>query len=139
MLQRYTIRRRCDILQAHIAIQASALPAAGTITTIPRPVRRLVSARPPSWNLENWIKRMQWRIDTLSGCCGCIYSVRRDLYRDLPPEIISDLVQPLHVLLKHHRVSFQEGAQAWEEATRTAGEEFSMRIRVATRGMKGLL
>jgi cellulose synthase/poly-beta-1,6-N-acetylglucosamine synthase-like glycosyltransferase len=91
------------------------------------------------WNLENWIKRMQWRIDSLSGCCGCIYSVRRDLYSELAPEIISDLVQPLHVLLKHHRVSFQEGAQAWEEATRTAGEEFSMRIRVATRGMKGLL
>jgi cellulose synthase/poly-beta-1,6-N-acetylglucosamine synthase-like glycosyltransferase len=91
------------------------------------------------WNLENWIKRMQWRIDSLSGCCGCIYSVRRDLYSELPPEIISDLVQPLHVLLKQHRVCFQEGAQAWEETTRTAGEEFSMRIRVATRGMRGLL
>ena len=91
------------------------------------------------WNLENWIKRMQWRIDTLSGCCGCIYSVRRSLYCDLPPEIISDLVQPLHVLLQHHRVSFQERAQAWEESTRTAGDEFRMRVRVATRGMKGLL
>jgi cellulose synthase/poly-beta-1,6-N-acetylglucosamine synthase-like glycosyltransferase len=91
------------------------------------------------WGLENLIKRMQSRIATLSGCCGCIYSVRRDLYTVLDPEIISDLVQPLHVLLKGHRVVFQENAQAWEEATRTTGEEFRMRVRVATRGMRGLL
>lgn len=91
------------------------------------------------WGLENWIKRMQSRIGTLSGCCGCIYAVRRDLYTALAPETISDLVQPLHVLLKGYRVVFQENAQAWEESTRTAGDEFHMRVRVATRGMKGLL
>ena len=91
------------------------------------------------WGLENLIKRMQSRIATLTGCCGCIYSLRRDLYTDLDPEIISDLVQPLHVLLKGHRIVFQEHAQAWEEATRTTGDEFRMRVRVATRGMRGLL
>lgn len=91
------------------------------------------------WSLENWIKRMQGRIGTLSGCCGCIYSMRRELYSPLPPEVISDLLQPLHVLLKGYRVAFQEHAQAWEEATRTAEDEFRMRVRVATRGMIGLL
>jgi cellulose synthase/poly-beta-1,6-N-acetylglucosamine synthase-like glycosyltransferase len=91
------------------------------------------------WNLENWIKRSQSRIHSLSGCCGCIYSVRRDLYTALPAGTISDLVQPLHVILQGHRVVFEEGAHAWEEATRTAGDEFRMRVRVATRGMMGLL
>ena len=91
------------------------------------------------WNLENWIKRAQSRIHSLSGCCGCIYSVRRDLYTALPPETISDLVQPLRVILQGHRVVFEESAHAWEEATRTAGDEFRMRVRVATRGMMGLL
>ena len=91
------------------------------------------------WGLENLIKRLQSRIATLTGCCGCIYSVRRDLYTELDPGIISDLVQPLHVLLKGHRIVFQEKAQAWEEATRTTGDEFRMRVRVATRGMRGLL
>jgi len=91
------------------------------------------------WNLENWIKRAQSRIHSLSGCCGCIYSIRRDLYTALSPETISDLVQPLHVILQGHSVAFEEGAHAWEEATRTAGDEFRMRVRVATRGMMGLL
>jgi len=91
------------------------------------------------WNLENWIKRSQSRIHSLSGCCGCIYSVRRDLYTALSPETISDLVQPLHIILQGYRVAFEERAHAWEEATRTAGDEFRMRVRVATRGMIGLL
>lgn len=91
------------------------------------------------WNLENWIKRAQSRIYSLSGCCGCIYSVRRDLYTPLPPETISDLVQPLRVLLQGYRVAFEEGAHAWEESTRTAADEFRMRERVATRGMMGVL
>lgn len=91
------------------------------------------------WNLENWIKRCQSRIYSLSGCCGCIYSVRRDLYTALTPETISDLVQPLHIILLGYRVLFEERAHAWEEATRTAGDEFRMRVRVATRGMMGLL
>ena len=91
------------------------------------------------WGLENRIKRMQSRISTLSGCCGCIYSVRRALYTPLAPEVISDLVQPLHVLLQGYRVVFQEKAQAWEESTRTTADEFHMRVRVATRGMRGLL
>jgi cellulose synthase/poly-beta-1,6-N-acetylglucosamine synthase-like glycosyltransferase len=91
------------------------------------------------WGLENRIKRLQSRIGTLSGCCGCIYSVRRDLYTPLSPETISDLVQPLHVLLQGYRVTFQEHAQAWEESCRTSADEFRMRVRVATRGMMGLL
>jgi cellulose synthase/poly-beta-1,6-N-acetylglucosamine synthase-like glycosyltransferase len=91
------------------------------------------------WGLENWIKSMQFSISTLSGCSGCIYSVRRDLYTELSPDIISDLVQPLYVLLKGYRVAFEEKAQAWEEVTETARDEFRMRVRVATRGMKGLL
>ena len=36
-------------------------------------------------------------------------------------------------------MAFEERAHAWEEATRTAGDEFRMRVRVATRGMMGLL
>jgi cellulose synthase/poly-beta-1,6-N-acetylglucosamine synthase-like glycosyltransferase len=91
------------------------------------------------WNLENWIKRSQSRIYSLSGCCGCIYSVRRDVYTVLAPETISDLVQPLHVILRGYRVIFQEPAHAREEATRSTRDEFRMRVRVATRGMIGLM
>ena len=91
------------------------------------------------WNYENLIKQAQSRLATISGCCGCIYSVRRDLYTDLNPDIISDLVQPLWVIQKGFAVVFEADALAYEETTQSTGEEFSMRVRVVTRGMRGLL
>ena len=47
------------------------------------------------WNYENTIKMLQSRIKTLTGCSGCIYSVRRSYYVPLTPDACSDLVEPL--------------------------------------------
>jgi len=91
------------------------------------------------WKYENFIKRSQTKIMTITGCCGCIYSVRRDLYEPLPPDIISDLVEPLKILEKGYRVVFESEAVAYEETTEKSTEEFHMRIRVISRGMRGLL
>ncbi|HZF20102.1 MAG TPA: glycosyltransferase family 2 protein [Burkholderiales bacterium] len=90
------------------------------------------------WKYENLIKTLQTRIRTITGCCGCIYSVRRELYEPLPADIISDLVEPLKILEKGYRIVFEPEAIAFEETTEKTAEEFSMRVRVATRGMRGL-
>jgi hypothetical protein len=82
---------------------------------------------------------MQSRIRTISGCCGCIYSVRRGAYTLLHPDVISDLVQPLCAIQKGYRVVFEHRALAYEETTKSSKEEFSMRVRVITRGMRGVL
>jgi len=91
------------------------------------------------WNYENLIKKMQSRIRTITGCCGCIYSVRKKAYTELPADIISDLVQPLQAIRKGYRVLFEDRALAYEETTQSTSEEFSMRVRVVTRAMRGLL
>lgn len=90
------------------------------------------------WKYENLIKSSQTRIKTISGCCGCIYSVRKNAYEPLPPDIISDLCEPLKILEKGYRIVFEPDAVAYEETTEKAGEEFKMRIRVISRGMRGL-
>ena len=91
------------------------------------------------WNYENFIKMMQSRVRTISGCCGCIYSVRRAAYTPLHPDVISDLVQPLWAIQKGYRVVFEDRALAYEETTKSSKEEFSMRVRVVTRGIRGML
>ncbi len=91
------------------------------------------------WKYENLIKILQTRIGTITGCCGCIYSVRRELYHPLPADIISDLVEPLKILDRGHRIVFEPEAIAFEDTTEKTAEEFSMRVRVVTRGMRGLL
>lgn len=91
------------------------------------------------WKYENFIKNMQTRIRTITGCCGCIYSVRRSAYVPLPPDIISDLVEPLKIIESGYRVVFEAEAVACEETTEKPAEEFGMRVRVITRAMRGIL
>jgi hypothetical protein len=91
------------------------------------------------WKLENFIKSRQTKIKTITGCCGCIYSLRKGLYTDLPPEIISDLVEPLTILKKGYRIVFEPEALALEETAGYSEDEFKMRIRVIVRGMNGML
>lgn len=91
------------------------------------------------WNYENLIKKFQSQIKIISGCCGCIYSVRKSAYTALDPDIISDLVQPLMVLKQGLRVVFEDRALAYEETTQTNSDEFSMRVRVVTRAIRGIL
>jgi len=90
------------------------------------------------WKYENMIKRLQSRIRTLTGCSGCIYSVRRSLYTHLQDDQCSDLVQPLQLAQKGYRVIFEDRALAYEDVTRTPAEEFHMRVRVVTHGVQGL-
>jgi cellulose synthase/poly-beta-1,6-N-acetylglucosamine synthase-like glycosyltransferase len=91
------------------------------------------------WSYENNIKMLQSRIRTVSGCCGCIYSLRRELYTELPGDVISDLTQALCVIRQGYRVAFEDRALAFEETTTSSTDEFKMRIRVVTRGMRGVL
>ena len=88
---------------------------------------------------DNWVRRAQSDIRTISGCCGCIYSVRRSCYVPLPPDIISDLCEPLKVIEGGHRVVFEQDAVAYEDTTSNVAQEFSMRVRVVVRGIRGML
>jgi cellulose synthase/poly-beta-1,6-N-acetylglucosamine synthase-like glycosyltransferase len=91
------------------------------------------------WNYENFIKTRQSRIKTLTGMSGCINSFRKALYEPLPPHIIEDLVEPLKILEKGYRIVFEPEALAYETTTDTVQQEFTMRIRVITQGMIGLM
>lgn len=91
------------------------------------------------WDYENAIKSCQSRIRTITGCCGCIYSVRKSVYTELPADIISDLVQPLWAIKQGHSVVFEDRALAYEATTATSQQELAMRVRVITRAMRGIL
>jgi cellulose synthase/poly-beta-1,6-N-acetylglucosamine synthase-like glycosyltransferase len=91
------------------------------------------------WKYENSVKYSQSRIMTLTGMSGCINSFRRALYQPLPSHIIEDLVEPLTILEKGYRIIFEPEALAYEVTTDSPQQEFSMRVRVITQGITGLL
>ena len=90
------------------------------------------------WNYENLIKKLQSDIYSLTGCSGCIYSLRKSLYTPLPAAMLSDMVEPLCVLAQGYRIHFEDRAYAYEETTETSTQEFRMRVRIVTRGLSAV-
>jgi glycosyltransferase involved in cell wall biosynthesis len=87
---------------------------------------------------DNRLREMQSKTGSLTGCCGCIYAIRHELYTPLATDIISDFVEPLHVLLQGAKVKFEPRALAREDVGHKADKEFAMRVRVIARAWKGL-
>lgn len=88
---------------------------------------------------DNSLRNLQSQLGSICGCCGCIYAVRRTLYTPLEDHLISDLVQPLHILRQGYRVTFEPRALACELSSASSKIEFRMRVRVVARAVTGIL
>ncbi|MFQ5901249.1 MAG: glycosyltransferase family 2 protein, partial [Thermodesulfobacteriota bacterium] len=97
------------------------------------------------WNYENFIKSGEGRIDSVVGGDGAIYAIRKELYTPLLNTDISDIVNPLQIIMKGYRNIYEPEAISYEEAAATFGEEFQRKVRITNRAwysllrMKGLL
>ncbi len=90
------------------------------------------------WKFETQLKMWESEIGTVTGASGLIYAIRKSLYLNLPPEIISDLVTPLLVLRSGNLVVYEPKAIAYEKTSGKFKKEMQMRSRVILRGMNGL-
>lgn len=91
------------------------------------------------WMYESQIKNAQSRLGTLTGSLGCMSAFRRELYVDLPANIIEDFTEPLMIIQKGKKVAYESEAICYESTTEKSSQEWKMRIRVIRGGMTGLL
>jgi cellulose synthase/poly-beta-1,6-N-acetylglucosamine synthase-like glycosyltransferase len=48
------------------------------------------------WRMETKLREWEAQVDSVIGCTGAIYAIRRELYTDLPPgTILDDVVVPM--------------------------------------------
>lgn len=88
---------------------------------------------------ENLLRMMETRVGSVIGVNGGVDAIRRNLYEDIPRNLITDFVLPLHVISRNRRVVYDERARARETANDELGSEFRMRVRVALRALQGLM
>ncbi len=88
---------------------------------------------------ENWLRRIETRVDSVIGVNGGVDAMRRRLYAAVPADQITDFVLPLRVIAAGFRVVFDERVHSSERANQELGSEFRMRVRVALRAMRGLV
>ncbi len=88
---------------------------------------------------ESWIKQMEGRVLSCTGATGPIYAVRRELYVPLEGHMISDLMEPLLIMLNYgKRQVFNAGAVSSEAVLVEMGREFSRKTRIITRCLNSI-
>jgi len=88
---------------------------------------------------ENSLRALETRFGSIIGVNGGVDAIRRSLYMEIPPALITDFVLPLHVIAQRYRVVYDSRAVSHEAANKQLGSEFRMRVRVALRALQGII
>lgn len=87
---------------------------------------------------ENQIRKLETSFCSVIGVNGGVDAIRKSLYVEIPPKLITDFILPLKVIEQGYRVVYDENVRSFEIPNNDIGSEYKMRVRVATRGLQGL-
>jgi cellulose synthase/poly-beta-1,6-N-acetylglucosamine synthase-like glycosyltransferase len=91
------------------------------------------------WKLELFLKMLESRFDSVVGGDGAIYALRRELFRPLKDDDISDFVNPLQVIAAGYRGVFNPNARCFENAGDTVAHEVKRKRRIVNRSWRAFL
>lgn len=92
------------------------------------------------WSFDTALKGMESFTGSVVSAHGGIYAIRRELYR--PPAdsaVTDDFAVSTGVIEQGFRLVFEEEAVAFESAAAKCSQEFSRKVRLMTRGWRGIL
>jgi len=82
------------------------------------------------WRYEKYIRDQESRFHSMIGATGGIYAIRKELYADIPHEIVlDDVYVPLKVVEKGYRSIFDRNAIAYDEVSNSPREEHRRKAR----------
>jgi glycosyltransferase involved in cell wall biosynthesis len=91
------------------------------------------------WNLDRLLKTAESRAGSTISATGAIYAVRRSLFRSVPPEVTDDFFTSTGAIAQGYRLVFAADAVAYEPVAKTSEVEWGRKVRVMTRGLRGVL
>jgi poly-beta-1,6-N-acetyl-D-glucosamine synthase len=82
------------------------------------------------WRYEKFLRKTESRIHSSVGVTGAIYALRRSCFQEIPPDtILDDVLIPMNVVAKGHRVIFEDQALAYDRPSRDAKQERVRKVR----------
>jgi poly-beta-1,6-N-acetyl-D-glucosamine synthase len=82
------------------------------------------------WSQEKKIRYHESVFDSTVGATGAIYAIRRDLFEAIPADtILDDVLIPMRIVRQGYRVIFEPQAQAFDQHSTTARQEFVRKVR----------
>ena len=118
--------------------------ASGVYRLLKKDQAQLGSQEDLYWKYETFLKVQEAKLGAFTGAHGSLYAIRGALYPFPPLNTINDdFTIPMRILERGHRVAYEPGAVAYEEAHEMEG--FSRRVRITAgnieqlREIKGLI
>jgi cellulose synthase/poly-beta-1,6-N-acetylglucosamine synthase-like glycosyltransferase len=91
------------------------------------------------WSYEMRLRAAESSLGSLIGVSGCLYAVRRSVYRPIDPDLISDFVVAMKMQEQGLRTVLAVDAVCCEATLDHGSQELSMRVRVAVRSLNALI
>ncbi len=92
------------------------------------------------WEYDKWLKQAESTTGSIISADGTIYAVRRDLYKPGKElAVTDDFAISTGVIEQGYRLVFEKKAIAFEPAVPEAQREFARKVRIMTRGLRGVL
>jgi cellulose synthase/poly-beta-1,6-N-acetylglucosamine synthase-like glycosyltransferase len=91
------------------------------------------------WDIDRRLKRAESEAGNVVSATGAIYAVRSGLIRGVARGVTDDFAVSTGVIEQGYRLVFAADAVALEQVSPTEGHEFSRKVRIMTRGLRGVL
>ena len=91
------------------------------------------------WRYETAIKRLESLLGSVVGGDGAIYSIRRELYRPMRADALSDFVNPCQIVEQGRRCLYEPDAVSIEEAAGSFDKEFRRKVRIVNRAWRATM
>lgn len=92
------------------------------------------------WKYESALKKWDSELYSVVGAAGELFSVRRNLYQDVPADtVLDDFMISMLIAAKGYRIIYEPEAYALETASENVSEELKRKIRIAAGGIQSIL
>ena len=91
------------------------------------------------WDFDRALKRAESASGNTISATGAIYAIRRALAEPVVRGVTDDFFVSTGVIAKGYRLVFAEDARAFEPVASSGRGEFGRKVRVITRGLRGVL
>ncbi len=82
------------------------------------------------WRYETWIKEKESRFGCVVGANGAIYAIRRDLFEEMPSNVVNDDFHiSMKIMEKGYKVIYESDAIGIEEVAPDSKSEFLRHVR----------
>ncbi len=90
------------------------------------------------WDYDRILKDAESRAGSVVAATGAIYALRRELVEPVRPGVTDDFYVSSGAIAAGRRLVFAGDAVAREPAAATTGREFERKVRIMTRGLRGV-